>query len=45
MPLRRRMPAEFVDCNGNGLNDSFDIANGMSLDANDDDGIPDECQP
>ncbi|NNM27584.1 MAG: hypothetical protein HKO59_16670 [Phycisphaerales bacterium] len=30
------------DCNGNGVNDACDIANGTSLDANLD-GIPDEC--
>ncbi|MED5330661.1 MAG: VCBS repeat-containing protein, partial [Planctomycetota bacterium] len=32
-----------VDCNGNGISDVADIANGMSLDTNGD-GIPDECQ-
>lgn len=31
-----------ADCNGNGLADSCDIANGTSLDLNGD-GIPDEC--
>ncbi len=38
-------PAAFdciVDCNGNGVHDEDDIANGTSLDA-DPDGIPDEC--
>ncbi len=32
-----------VDCNGNGIPDSTDIANGTSQDANGD-GIPDECE-
>ena len=31
-----------IDCNGNGLSDLDDIANGVSLDC-DGDGIPDEC--
>jgi V8-like Glu-specific endopeptidase len=33
-----------LDCNGNGVGDSLDIAHGTSLDSNHDD-IPDECQP
>jgi hypothetical protein len=32
-----------VDCNGNGLEDAFDIAAGTSTDC-DLDGVPDECQ-
>jgi hypothetical protein len=32
-----------VDCNGNGLEDAFDIASGNSADC-DLDGVPDECQ-
>ena len=32
------------DCNGNGIEDSEDIASGTSLDCNGD-GLPDECQP
>lgn len=32
-----------VDCNGNGLQDAFDIGGGGSLDCNLD-GVPDECQ-
>ena len=32
------------DCNGNGIEDAEDIANGTSLDCNGD-GLPDECQP
>jgi len=31
------------DCNNNGIDDSIDIANGTSMDINQD-GIPDECQ-
>jgi hypothetical protein len=31
------------DCNGNGILDSCDIANGTSTDA-DADGIPDDCE-
>jgi hypothetical protein len=34
----------FVDCNGNGIDDAVDIANGTSLDC-DGNGVPDECQP
>ncbi len=34
----------FVDCNGNGIDDSVDIASGTSLDC-DGNGVPDECQP
>lgn len=33
-----------VDCNGNGTQDTCDIANGTSQDVTGD-GIPDECQP
>jgi len=33
---------EFSDCNGNGVNDSEDIANGTSADCNGN-GVPDEC--
>ncbi|MHC4376597.1 MAG: LamG-like jellyroll fold domain-containing protein [Planctomycetota bacterium] len=33
----------FVDCNGNGVQDSQDIAAGLSADCNGD-GVPDECQ-
>ena len=32
-----------TDCNGNGIEDSIDIANGTSKDVNND-GIPDECE-
>ncbi len=32
-----------LDCNGNGIEDSIDIANGTSSDL-DGDGVPDECQ-
>jgi hypothetical protein len=32
-----------TDCNGNGIDDSIDIANGTSQDVNND-GIPDECE-
>lgn len=32
-----------LDCNGNGIEDSIDIATGFSSDANLD-GVPDECQ-
>ena len=35
---------EITDCNGNGIDDSIDISEGTSRD-NDEDGIPDECQP
>lgn len=35
---------QFVDCNGNTITDSVDIAEGTSLDENGD-GIPDECEP
>lgn len=31
------------DCNGNGVPDSFDVDEGLSLDCNGD-GVPDECQ-
>lgn len=31
------------DCNGNGIEDAIDIANGTSSDL-DGDGVPDECQ-
>jgi hypothetical protein len=31
------------DCNGNGIDDAIDIANGISVDCNGD-GTPDECQ-
>ena len=39
-------PAQAIgeDCNGNGMPDAQDIANGTSLDC-DGDGIPDECMP
>ncbi len=36
-------PAEFRDCNDNGLNDSVDIARATSTDT-DVNGVPDECQ-
>lgn len=36
-------PAIESDCNGNGVNDALDIANGTSRDV-DLDGLPDECQ-
>ncbi len=40
-------PSEFlppvIDCNGNGLMDSYDIAHGISQDCNSN-GIPDECE-
>lgn len=32
-----------LDCNGNGIEDAIDIANGTSSDL-DGDGVPDECQ-
>ena len=32
----------FLDCNGNGVDDTEDIATGFSADANTN-GIPDEC--
>jgi len=31
------------DCNGNGIEDALDIANGTSSDL-DEDGVPDECR-
>lgn len=34
--------APLCDCNGNGIEDAFDIANGSSSDL-DCDGVPDEC--
>ena len=34
--------APLYDCNGNGVEDAFDIANGTSSDL-DCDGVPDEC--
>ncbi len=34
----------FRDCNGNGIDDACDIANGTSMDQ-DRDGVPDSCQP
>lgn len=34
--------APLYDCNGNGVEDAFDIANGTSSDL-DSDGVPDEC--
>ena len=34
----------FVDCNGNGVDDADDIANGTSEDC-DGNGVPDECDP
>ncbi|MFT7679568.1 MAG: hypothetical protein ACI8QC_003572, partial [Planctomycetota bacterium] len=37
-------PAGITDCNGNGVEDADDIANGTSLDCNSN-GIPDECEP
>ena len=33
-----------VDCNGNGVDDAQDIADGTSLDCNGN-GVPDECEP
>lgn len=35
--------APLVDCNGNGVEDSLDIAYGSSSDLNGD-GVPDECE-
>ena len=35
--------APIFDCNGNGIEDSIDIAIGSSVDA-DQNGVPDECQ-
>jgi hypothetical protein len=44
--VRAPLPAAVMltDCNGNGVADSTDIANGTSQDANHN-GIPDECEP
>jgi hypothetical protein len=39
----RRWPL-IIDCNGNGVPDDEDIANGTSLDCNHN-GVPDECEP
>ena len=36
-------PGIGTDCNGNGVLDECDIADGTSLDA-DGDGLPDECE-
>jgi hypothetical protein len=33
-----------IDCNGNGISDALDIANGTSYDTNGN-GTPDECEP
>ena len=43
-PPRAAAPAAapLYDCNGNGIEDAFDIANGTSSDL-DSDGVPDEC--
>jgi len=38
-----QMPRSPLDCNGNGILDSCDIASGFSLDLNGN-GIPDECE-
>lgn len=35
-------PADFLDCNSNGVSDAIDIATGASIDCNDN-AIPDEC--
>ncbi|MFO0829329.1 MAG: hypothetical protein U0572_14420 [Phycisphaerales bacterium] len=43
-PTMVEVPASGFDCNGNGVDDAFDIVLGTSLDVNGD-GIPDECQP
>ena len=42
--IERRDCAALPDCNGNGIQDSDDIASGRSLDANND-SVPDECAP
>ncbi len=42
-PVFADLELVLVDCNGNGVADAQDIANGTSLDSNGD-GIPDECQ-
>jgi hypothetical protein len=36
-------PVPIIDCNGNGVHDALDVANGASLDV-DGNGEPDECQ-
>ncbi|MCH8807236.1 MAG: thrombospondin type 3 repeat-containing protein [Planctomycetes bacterium] len=36
-------PPAIIDCNGNGIDDAIDIANGTSPDC-DGNGVPDECQ-
>jgi hypothetical protein len=43
-PTMTRIPTSGADCNGNGRDDTIDILQGRSFDANND-GIPDECQP
>jgi len=44
-PIKECVPEdEPIDCNGNGIYDACDIADGTSLDVNMN-GIPDECEP
>jgi hypothetical protein len=42
-PVQRPSPYPQQDCNGNGVPDAFEIANGLAQDCQGD-GIPDECQ-
>jgi len=41
-PTRSHAASLGRDCNGNGIEDALDIANGTSSDL-DEDGVPDEC--